>query len=211
MGRSVVIYGKSGSGKSRSIKNFETEEIQIINVLNKDLPFRNKFTHVVAYNEYPKIKQAMQMASQNGIKTIIIDDAGYLMAGKYLDQCSDTDKKGNAVFQFYSEIAHDFWEFNQFIKYLPNDVNVYLIMHEEKGEDGEIRVGCIGKQLAEKTKIWEWVTIALRCQSIGNEHFFTTQTDGMDITKSPEEMFEALQIPNDLKMVDAKIREYYGI
>lgn len=211
MARPVVLYGKSGSGKSRSFKNFNPNEIQIINVLNKDLPFKNKFSHIVSYNDYPTIKVAMQKAAEAGIKVIIIDDCGYLMAGKYLDQCNAGDKKGNAVFQFYNEIAHDFWDFVQFIKGLPNDVNVYLVMHEDKSEDGEIRVGCIGKQLAEKTKIWEWVTIALRCQSVANEHYFTTQTDGMDITKSPEEMFEELQIPNDLKLVDTKIREYYGI
>ncbi len=42
-------------------------------------------------------------------------------------------------------------------------------------------------------------------------HFFITNSDGSDITKSPEEMFEQLKIDNDLKAVDTMIREYYGI
>lgn len=210
MGRPIVIYGKSGSGKSRSLKNFAPEEIQIINVLDKDLPFRNRFTHLLSYNEYGVIQKAMGMAVQNGIRTIFIDDCGYLMAGKYLDQCSSTEKKGNAVFAFYNSIAHDFWAFVQFIKKLPPDVNVYLAMHEEKAGDGEIRVGCVGKQLAEKTRIWEWVTIAIRCESEMGEHFFRTKTTGNDITKTPEEMFALEKIENDLKAVDTTIREYYG-
>lgn len=38
-----------------------------------------------------------------------------------------------------------------------------------------------------------------------------TNSDGKDISKSPEEMFENLIIDNDLKVVDTAIREYYGI
>ena len=211
MGRPIVIYGKSGSGKSRSLKNFSTDEIQVFNVLSKDLPFKSTFTHVNADNDYNIIKQKMSAAVKNNIKVIVVDDCSYLMSGKYLDQCASGDKRGSAVFDFYNSIAHEFWDFVQFIKKLPNDINVYLIMHEDKAEDGEVRVGCIGKQLAEKTKIWEWVTIALRCESEMGEHFFLTKTDGMDITKSPEDMFDNERIPNDLKEVDLKIREYYGI
>ena len=43
MGRPVLIYGKSGSGKSRSLKNFAEDEILLINVVGKELPFRKKF------------------------------------------------------------------------------------------------------------------------------------------------------------------------
>ncbi len=37
-----------------------------------------------------------------------------------------------------------------------------------------------------------------------------TQSNGQSTAKTPEDMFD-LEIPNDLKMVDSKIREYYGI
>jgi hypothetical protein len=45
---------------------------------------------------------------------------------------------------------------------------------------------------------------------MGKEHFFRTQTDGSDITKSPEDMFAGATVENDLKAVDKAIREYYG-
>ena len=54
------------------------------------------------------------------------------------------------------------------------------------------------------------VTIALRCMCDGTKHYFRTQNDGNDITKSPEGMFE-LEIENDLKTVDTAIREYWGL
>ena len=53
-------------------------------------------------------------------------------------------------------------------------------------------------------------TIVLRCVTIGNEHMFRTQTDGSDITKTPEDMFTEATVENDLKAVDDAIREYYG-
>jgi hypothetical protein len=43
----------------------------------------------------------------------------------------------------------------------------------------------------------------------GDKHIFQTQSDGFAIAKSPEGMFEKI-IPNDLKAVDTRIREYYG-
>jgi hypothetical protein len=39
---------------------------------------------------------------------------------------------------------------------------------------------------------------------------FFTQANGQSVAKTPEGMFE-LEIPNDLKVVDDAIREYYGI
>ena len=39
MGLPVLIIGKSGSGKSASLRNFQ--DVGLINVLGKQLPFRN--------------------------------------------------------------------------------------------------------------------------------------------------------------------------
>lgn len=38
-----------------------------------------------------------------------------------------------------------------------------------------------------------------------------TQTDGYTTAKSPKDMFNLLEIDNDLKMVDGAIREYWGL
>jgi hypothetical protein len=46
--------------------------------------------------------------------------------------------------------------------------------------------------------------------SDNGKHFFRTQTDGFDITKTPEDMFEDVEIDNNLKLVDDTIRKFYG-
>ena len=41
MGVAVLILGESGSGKSASLRNFKQEDVGILNVASKPLPFRN--------------------------------------------------------------------------------------------------------------------------------------------------------------------------
>ena len=37
----VMIYGQSGTGKSTSLRNFSRDDVAIVNVSGKPLPFRN--------------------------------------------------------------------------------------------------------------------------------------------------------------------------
>ena len=60
--------------------------------------------------------------------------------------------------------------------------------------------------LDEKLTLEGCFDIVLYCQ----DHKFYTQANGMSTAKSPEDMFD-LEIPNDLKMVDTKIREFYNL
>jgi len=54
-------------------------------------------------------------------------------------------------------------------------------------------------------------TVVLRCLKDDKRHIFRTQSDGADVAKSPMEMFEELEIDNDLKVVDTAIRSYWEI
>lgn len=44
MGVPVLIIGESGSGKTTSLRNFKPNEISLLNVSSKLLPFKGKFT-----------------------------------------------------------------------------------------------------------------------------------------------------------------------
>ena len=84
------------------------------------------------------------------------------------------------------------------------------MMHEISNDYGEVKVRTIGKLLDEKVCIEGMFTICLHCMTDGTRHYFKTQGGTMDIAKSPEEMFD-LEIENDLKSVDSRAREYWGI
>ena len=47
MGDIVMIYGLPGSGKTASLRNFGEDEIFLIQVEKKRLPFRKEFKYVM--------------------------------------------------------------------------------------------------------------------------------------------------------------------
>ncbi len=207
MGIPVLIYGRSGTGKSRALLNFAEDEIFFVNVIRKRLPFRKNFKYEYQSDSVKSIKAGLKKMPT---KTAVIDDAGYLQTNTFMRGHS-APKAGSSSFDLYNTIADDFWGLIEFTKNeLPEDVIVYIIMHELTNDYGLTKLRTIGKLLDEKVCIEGMVTIALRCMCDGTKHYFRTQNDGNDITKSPEGMFE-LEIENDLKAVDTAIREYWGL
>jgi hypothetical protein len=62
--------------------------------------------------------------------------------------------------------------------------------------------------LDEKVCLSGMFTICLNTCIEDGKYFFETQNDGHGVTKSPEGMFEALRIPNDLELVRQAIINY---
>ena len=204
----VLIIGKSGAGKSTSMRNcIDDDGWNLIKVLDKPLPFRGKIAAGVTDN-YQKL---IAWATASKAKSIVIDDAGYLITNQFMRNHSSS-KSGNAAFAMYNDLADRFWNLTQFIiNGLPADKIVYVIMHEDEDQFGNIKPKTIGKLLDEKVCIEGMFTIVLRCVIRDNKHLFVTQCDEGAVSKSPIGMFDSLEIDNDLKIVDKAIREYYEI
>ena len=203
----VLIIGKSGSGKSASMKRCVGKDFNLVRVLNKPLPFRGKINGWIT-DDYQIVYKALKSAPA---KSVIIDDAGYLITNYFMKNHS-TKGKGNDVFGLYNTLGDNFWGLIQYIiNEMPADKIVYVIMHEDTDDYGNVKAKTIGKLLDEKICLEGMFTIVLRSANNLTEHKFITQSDGGAISKSPEGMFEDLEIPNDLLYVDNRIREYYGI
>lgn len=207
MATPVLIIGKSGSGKSTSMRNCQNNDFNLIRVLNKPLPFKGKVNGWFS-DDY---QQIMKLLIASKAHSIVIDDAGYLITNHFMRGHSSAGK-GNGVFSLYNDIGDYFWNLIQFIvTKVPENKIVYIIMHEEKDEAGEVKPKTIGKLLDEKVCIEGMFTIVLRCIEEGGKHLFVTQASQGAVSKSPIGMFEDLTIDNDLLLVDKKIREYYGL
>lgn len=201
-----MIMGKSGTGKSRSLKSCVGKDFGVIRVLNKPLPFRGKLSGNVCH-DYQKIKAAIK--SPQWPKSIVIDDAGYLITGQFMDG-RNTTGKGNAVFSLYNQMADDFYRLIQAVLEAPEDRIVYIIMHEDTNEFGDIKPKTIGKLLDEKVCLEGMFTVVLRSVK-GEKYAFITQSRDGAVSKAPDDMFPEVEIDNDLFYVDNVIREYYGI
>ena len=208
MGIPVMLIGKSGSGKSTSLRNFDEKELYLIKALSKPLPFKKKFESTFETDDYASILKALVKTQK---KAIVIDDAGYLITNHFMKNHSSAGT-GNGVFSLYNEIGDRFWGLVNYVTTkLPEDKIVYFIMHEDKNDMGDIKPKTIGKLLDEKVCLEGMFTIVLRCISDETKHCFKTTTNGADVTKTPIDMFEDEEIDNDLKAVDTVIREYYGL
>ncbi len=197
----VMVYGHSGSGKSASLRNFNPEQVAVINVLGKPLPFRSNMKTYIT-NDYGKIDAAIHSTKR---KSIVIDDATYLMTGEFMRNAKV------AGYQKFTDMAANFNALLMRAKELPDDVVVYFFGHSDKGEDDKEKFKTIGKMLDEKVCVEGYFTIVLKTVVQDGRYLFSTRNDGMDTVKTPLGMFNDALIENDLAAVDKTIREYYNI
>lgn len=94
---------------------------------------------------------------------------------------------------------------------VPESKVVYLMMHEDKDDSGDVKPKTIGKLLDEKVCVEGMFTIVLRCIEESGKHLFVTQASQGAVSKSPIGMFDSLTIDNDLAAVDKIIRDYYEL
>lgn len=210
MGIPVLIMGASGSGKSRSLKNFKQGELSVINVAGKPLPFRSELASINVrrtakergINRYALIKAVLTKAQA---KSIAIDDTQYLLA---FDSFDNANVKG---YDKWTMFAVDFEQLITFvIDELPKDKIVYFLHHTEQTDTGTIKAKTIGKMLDNQLTVEGLFSIVLLCAATKDEHKFITQSGGTSTAKSPEDMLPE-EMPNDLKAVDTAIREYWGL
>lgn len=197
----VLLIGKSGSGKSASLRNFKKEEIAIANVLGKPLPFKSDL-EAPKVDNYDVLLKAIQTTNK---KVIIVDDANYLITNEFM---SKTSTKG---FDKYNEMGNNFFNLINGIKNVDGGKTVYLIMHEDTDDDGNVKPKTIGKLLDDKINIQGMFTICLRSMYDSGNYIFRLKTNGQDCVKTPIGLFDEEQMENDLKLVDQKIREYYEL
>lgn len=208
MGIGVLIIGKSGSGKSTSLRNFQKEDVGIINVISKPLPFKNvNELKTVNTDNYADIKTVLTSCKT---KSIVIDDAGYLITNQFMRKHANAGG-GNAVFGLYNDIADSFWSLTEIVKALPPEKIVYFIMHEDKNDFGDIKPKTIGKLIDDKVCLEGLFSIVLRAKKVDKNYYFFTQSTENDVAKSPIGMFKDLYIDNDLKEVDNVIRDFYSL
>lgn len=197
----VMIYGQSGTGKSTSLRNFKNEEVAVINVSGKPLPFRGELK---SYNtdNYGKIVNAIANTDR---KSIVIDDATYLMVNEFMRTAKQTG------YQKYTDMACNFNGLIEVCAGLPDDKIVYFMGHSDQADDGREHFKTIGKMLDNYVTVEGRFTIVMKTVVQDGQYMFSTQNNGQDTVKSPMGMFEQALIENDLKAVDETIREYWGI
>lgn len=216
-GIGVLLMGASGSGKSTSLRNLPPEETAIINITNKPMPFRKKEnTTIVSLKDFLKqgekevaydelYKRIIATIKATKKKIIVIDDSSYLMTFE------NFEKATNKGYDKFTTMAKNYYDLIKSAISCEDEKIVYIITHEEIDDVNQLyRPKTIGKMLSNQLVIEGLFSIVLRSLYKNGEYIFQTQSDGNSVAKSPMDMFENKEIPNDLFEVDKAIREYYG-
>ncbi|MBO7702006.1 MAG: hypothetical protein J6S36_03745 [Eggerthellaceae bacterium] len=198
MGVAVLVLGNSGSGKSTSLRNFEPDEIGILNVMGKRLPFRKQLK-VADHANYGTIQQTLKA---NNMRAYVIDDAGYLMSLENFRRAKETG------YGKFTDMALNFERVIEWATQTDEDTIVYIMMHYDKDADGHMKPKTIGRMLEEKFCIEGACPIVIQSTIVDGKYVFVTKGDGFNGAKAPMDMLPDV-MDNDLKQVDTLIREYW--
>lgn len=201
MGVGVLVLGYSGSGKSTSLRNFKQDEIGVLNVARKPLPFRHKLATI----QGPDYQAIQTLIKSPDYRAYVIDDANYLMA---FESFRAVNVKG---YEKFTQMAANFEQLLETVNATDPDTIVYVMMHPEMDEAGRLKPKTIGKMLDNQLTIEGMFPIVLRAYKDDEGYHFATQSQGDDPAKSPMGMFADEVIDNDLKAVDQAIREYWEL
>ena len=197
----VLVLGESGTGKTYSIKNFDPGEVKIISVYKPILPFRaSKPYEVVRAASGREIIKELKNTDK---KKIVIDDFQFVLGLPMMQRIGEKGwDKFNEIEQPYSDVLAA-------LRDIPDDVIVYLNSHTMDNDNGKTTIKTVGKALDKYITIEGLFMIVLGTLVVDNHYYFVTQNNGSNTLKTPEGMFADNLIPNDLKYVDDKIRNYY--
>lgn len=225
MANAIIILGKSGTGKSTSIKSLDPKTTVIVNVLGKILPFKGSKTNYNKENKnlfqissYEAIISLLENIDKSApyVKNVIIEDATYILRKEFFQRAKETG------YGKFTELAQHFQLIVQTIEKMRENLNVFLILHsEEIYNDGSVtsfKVSTVGKMLDEKYNPIEVVPMVLyadvKYDDKGNPTYgfyvHRNKVGTVEIpAKTPEGMFEEDFIPNDLGEVVKAMDAYY--
>jgi hypothetical protein len=221
----VLIIAESGAGKSTAIENLVNSETFIVNVANKDLPFRGW------KSKYPKLGKDTPMGLMKSvttpqgvidamsyvndkrpeIKNLVVDDWQYVSAFEFFERASE---KG---YDKFTDIGAALTAMARKPQTMRDDLIIYFLTHADEGTDiqgnKKYKAKTIGKMVDEKLTLEGLFSIVLfgkvkRDKEGNTRHVFETRNSGDNTCKSPKGMFEDFEIPNDLAVVRQAILEY---
>lgn len=228
----VAVLGASGDGKTTSTiinpdGKFDLDSYQgmdpkshfIINLDRKTLPFPGgmwdtEHKNYIEPTSFDQIKKALEYCARTPeIKSISIDTINIWLAMKEFN-----DRKKMSYDQ-WKDVANDVIELNILCNTtLRQDQVVYIFGHTmlqtQPDQTEKMVFSVIGKKLTKTQPEGFYPIVLMTRVEYGdngeNKYFFQTKANHSS-AKTPLGMFSEYEIPNSLKLVDNKVREYFKL
>lgn len=144
------------------------------------------------------------------IKTVVLDDMQYILSYEFVDRATEVG------YTKFSELAQHLMEILRYSETMREDCTMCFLTHSENVGteiDPKYVIKTVGKLLAEKVTL-EGLFTYIFCTKIEEgddgkmQYKLITNNDGKCLAKTPMDMFEELEIDNDLNQILETIREY---
>ena len=199
MSELTFVLGKTGTGKSTSLRNFTKKDgIGYVTATGKPLPFKSDIPQYHA-KTYTELTQVIKQAEA---PVVVIDDFNYLMS---FEEFSQASVKG---YEKFTQMAVNVVNIIDLITKKDTDQRFYILAHSENNDDGTLRLKTTGKMVSDKFVPEGLTNQVVETAVIDGEFVFKVKTDGTGI-KTPMGMFAEPTIPNDLKELDKAIKAFY--
>jgi hypothetical protein len=199
MSKLILILANPGTGKSSSLRNLKAEEVTVVSVTGKELPFKTDIKPIVPKNSAEVVK----IVNDSKKPIVVIDDANYLLSFEEMARANEVG------YTKFTQMAQSFFNIIKAIIDKESDQVFYILAHSDTEEDGTLRLKTTGKMLSEKIVIEGLTNIVIKAEvDEDGEFVFKVKTDGLGV-KTPLGMFETPTIPNDIKLVNTAIKNYY--
>lgn len=211
MSYATLILGESGTGKTCSMRNLDPQKTLLIQPVRKPLPFPSKGWKVIhgknngnifVSDDVQKVIKVMQRCPH---EIIVIDDYQYFMSFMFMARRSEKS------YEKFTDIGGAGFDICKESIALSDEKRVYILAHTQNDDFGNVKIKTLGRMLDEKIVLEGLFTTVLRTNVSDGKYRLSTQNNGSDTVKSPMGMFEDQFIENDIKKIDGRICEYYGI
>ena len=213
MSNVIGIMGESGSGKTTSIRNLNTEETYIIDCDKKGLSWKGwKEQYSEEKKNYTKtdfphvVKQYLTNINDKAphIKTVIVDTVNGIMVA---DEMRRSKEKG---YDKWMDLAACVYDLVDYALTCRDDLNIIFMCHTqtEVNDSGYqfTHIKTSGKKL-DKIVLESKFSTVLLAKCIDGKHIFETQSN-FSTAKSPLGVFEDREIENDLAKVIEAFKDF---
>lgn len=144
------------------------------------------------------------------IKTVVLDDMQYILSYEFVDRATEVG------YTKFSELAQHLMEILRYSEQMREDCTMCFLTHSENvGTDIDPKyvIKTVGKLLAEKVTL-EGLFTYIFCTKVEEgddgkmQYKLITNNDGKCLAKTPMDMFEDIEIDNDLNEILKVISNY---
>lgn len=234
MAEPILYMGKSGAGKSTSLRNLPPEETIILSPNAKSLPFpgasknyvrgKNLFVNNQLTEGNPEAKNELEKLGVRDfiaqvslhaphVKYLVLDDFTHFFSARIFSTSFLSQNSGNGAFAKWNVFGADvFQALFEDAPSLREDLFIIVIHHTEVKEDGTVGFKSPGKLLDNTIDVPSYFTsvlhgVVMKGDSKSKYRIQTNMEAGRQ-AKTPPGAFTEMYVPNDLLPILQRLTAY---